>query len=234
MLVSEIALRINNIDYRWADDSPLIEDFSLTLALGQSLLIHGASGSGKSTLLSLIGGVIEVSRGDIQILGQPFSSWGAARRDRFRADHMGFIFQAFNLLPYLSVLDNVLLPCRFSKQRMEKAGGHRGSVNEAERLLTALGLAKGKFTQAVNELSIGQQQRVAAARALIGQPAMVIADEPTSALDDDFRDQFIDLVFTELKRYPSTLLLVSHDHGLKPHFDQHLAWAVPAVTSVVG
>jgi putative ABC transport system ATP-binding protein len=145
-----------------------------------------------------------------------------AARDRFRADHIGFIFQMFNLIPYLSVVENVRLPCGFSRRRRanaERAGGSVGA--EALRLLDHLDMTHdGLLRRPVTELSVGQQQRVAAARALIGAPEIIIADEPTSSLDADRRAAFIDLLFAECAREQATLVFVSHDASLAGRFDR--------------
>ncbi|MES1162446.1 MAG: ATP-binding cassette domain-containing protein, partial [Rhizobacter sp.] len=138
----------------------------------------------------------------------------------FRADHVGYIFQQFNLLPYLSVIDNVLLPCRFSALRAQRAGvPHRA----AESLLARVGLAQALWSRPAAQLSVGQQQRVAAARALIGTPELVIADEPTSALDAPLRDGFMDLLLGECRAAGSTLVFVSHDERLAARFDRRLS-----------
>jgi putative ABC transport system ATP-binding protein len=197
---------------------------ALRIERGERLFIRGPSGSGKSTLLSLIGGVLAPTRGQIRVLGQPLQELGGAARDHFRAHHLGVIFQLFNLLPYLSMLDNVLLPCHFSTRRREQALARSGSLRaEAQRLLEHLQLADaGLQRRPVSQLSIGQQQRVAAARALIGSPEILIADEPTSALDADARDAIVDLLLQESARQGSTLLFVSHDAALAPHFERQL------------
>ena len=145
-----------------------------------------------------------------------------AARDRFRADHIGYIHQMFNLVPYLSVLENVTLPCRFSRRRISRAQRHSPTASaEAQRLLAHLGLDSQRvLRKPVSELSVGQQQRVAAARALIGSPELIIADEPTSALDAANREAFIELLFNECDETGSTLLFVSHDASLGPMFDR--------------
>ena len=137
------------------------------------------------------------------------------QRDRFRADHLGVIFQQFNLLPFLSIMDNVILPCHFSKHRQSKAGQLETT---ASQLLDELQIPKELLSRDVMDLSVGQQQRVAAARALIGNPEIVIADEPTSALDTANRDSFIDLLFNRATEHGSTLIFVSHDEHLATHF----------------
>jgi putative ABC transport system ATP-binding protein len=147
-----------------------------------------------------------------------------AARDAFRADHFGIIFQMFNLVPYLSVIDNVTLPCRFSARRRRHVEARGGAEREARRLLQDLDLTEeAQSPHAVARLSVGQQQRVAAARALIGQPEIVLADEPTSALDADRREAFLRLLFQECETERATLLFVSHDRSLQGLFDRSLA-----------
>ena len=143
-----------------------------------------------------------------------------SQRDKFRADHIGYIFQQFNLLPYLNVVENVILPCQFSAQR--KSQVDTSLVEDATRLLEKLHLPAHLLDKPVVELSIGQQQRVAAARALIGKPALIIADEPTSSLDYDNRTAFIELLLEQVNQAQSTLLFVSHDPTLESLFDRTL------------
>lgn len=222
------AIRIDDLLFRWRPDAaPAVCLRGLQVDAGKSLFLHGPSGAGKSTLLNLLGGVLLPERGRIEVLGQVLGDLPAARRDAFRADHLGFIFQQFNLLPWLSALENVLLPCRFSRRRAQRAGD---PVAEARRLLAALDLAAPVHGAPAAELSVGQQQRVAAARALIGRPEIVIADEPTSALDAARQDAFIDLLLAEAKAAASTVVFVSHDQRLAAHFDASFALtgALPA------
>ena len=161
----------------------------------------------------------------MEVLGESLGELGAAARDRFRADRIGFVFQMFNLLPYLSMVDNVVLPCRFSRARAEAAIESAGSPREeALRLLGRLGFASEALrVRRVTELSIGQQQRVAVARALIGRPSLVIADEPTSALDANARLRFVDLLVDECTSVGSTVIFVSHDAALAPSFDRNMS-----------
>lgn len=191
---------------------------------GERIFLHGPSGSGKSTLLGLIGGVLQAQQGSLELLGHDFTRLPAAARDRLRADHVGFIFQQFNLIPYLSVLDNVLLPCRFSahRQRRASSGGEADLRQQALRLLAHMQL-DGSERAAVTRLSVGQQQRVAAARALIGKPEIVVADEPTSALDADRQHAFLDLLLQECEAANATLLFVSHDRRLAQRFHREIA-----------
>ena len=215
------AIHIDDLNFRWTRNGPLCLSLpALTVDVGKSLFLHGPSGVGKSTLLNLIGGVLLPERGGVAVLGQRLAEMRAARRDAFRADHLGFIFQQFNLIPYLSVLDNVLLPCRFSRRRAARAGS---PANEALRLLAALDLDASLADVAAATLSVGQQQRVAAALSLIGRPEIIIADEPTSALDAPRQAAFINLLLSEAKAAGSTVVFVSHDPRLSVHFDASLA-----------
>ncbi|UTV27469.1 ABC transporter ATP-binding protein [Photobacterium atrarenae] len=215
-------IEVSNLSFRWpGQERPLLDIPSLTIRQGEKVFLKGPSGSGKSSLLGLLAGITEPDAGEIILLEHPFSTLKPTRRDQFRANHIGYIFQMFNLLPYLSVLDNVLLPCRFSPRRTQKLNG--AMTQEARRLIKQLHLPESTLTQPINTLSIGQQQRVAAARALIGQPELLIADEPTSALDHDNREAFVQLLMDECDKSGTTLLFVSHDATLEPLFDRHLA-----------
>jgi putative ABC transport system ATP-binding protein len=153
------------------------------------------------------------------VLDQDLSTLSSASRDRMRADHLGVIFQMFNLVPYLSVIGNVTLPLKFSAARRKAVAG--APDDEARRLLGRLGLTDRRLLERrVSDLSVGQQQRVAAARAVIGGPEIVIADEPTSALDSEVRDRFIALLSEETARTGAALLFVSHDASLAGLFDR--------------
>ncbi len=223
MTTSPPIIDLQDLRFAWPKQAVLLDIDTFRLEPGQSLFLKGPSGSGKTTLLGLLGGVHLPQSGSIRLLGHDLSTLSASARDRFRVDHSGFIFQQFNLLPFLSVLDNVLLPCQFSKLRKQRAIQRHGStLTAAQTLLTHLGLAPELHQQLAGELSIGQQQRVAAARALIGQPKLVIADEPTSALDADSREAFLQLLFAECKAAGASLLFVSHDQSLAKLFDRSI------------
>ena len=225
--MSSALIQLSNLGFAWPGQPELLDIDAFTLQRGESLFLKGPSGSGKTTLLGLLGGVQKPDRGRIELLGQDLSQLSAGARDRFRVDHTGYVFQQFNLLPFLSVRENVELPCHFSKLRASRAVQRHGSVAEATRALLAhLGLQQAELLQRrAGELSIGQQQRVAAARALIGQPELVIADEPTSALDTDAREAFLELLFAECRDAGSSLLFVSHDQSLARLFDRNLSLA---------
>ncbi len=222
MNMTSTLISLTDLGFAWPGQNELLDIPSLTLQRGERLFLSGPSGSGKTTLLGLLGGVQKASRGTVMLLNQDLGAMSASARDRFRVDHTGYIFQQFNLLPFLSVRENVELPCHFSKLRSSRARFRHGSVAKAAtELLGHLGLAdRDLLERRADTLSIGQQQRVAAARALIGQPALVIADEPTSALDADSRERFLELLFAECATAESSLLFVSHDHSLAKHFDR--------------
>lgn len=223
-----LAVDLAGIVYRWRRGNPVVLDIpEFAVPVGEKLFVAGPSGSGKTTLLNLLGGVALPEQGEITVLGERLDAKSASRRDRFRADRIGFVFQQFNLVPYLSVIDNVLLPCRFSAGRLANAENRASNAaEEARRLLTAMDLpVEDLIRRPVTELSVGQQQRVAAARALIGKPDLIIADEPTSSLDEEARRAFLDLLFAEVEAAGQTLVFVSHDGRLAETFDRTVALA---------
>jgi putative ABC transport system ATP-binding protein len=211
---------MQDVRFAWEKAAtPCITAFSLTVEAGEHWFIRGASGSGKSTLLHLAAGVLLPDAGSVRLLEQDWSALSASGRDRFRVDHVGFIFQQFNLIPWMPVLDNTLLPCRFSRRRQQRAqAAGVDAKTEAKRLLRALDMEETLWRQPAMKLSIGQQQRVAAARALLGRPELIIADEPTSSLDADRQAIFLDLLQRECAASGAALLFVSHDDRLAKHF----------------
>lgn len=217
--MDDVAVRLSAVEFAWPGAAPILRLPELSIARGERVFVKGPSGSGKSTLLSLLAGVLVPTSGRIEVLGQDLGSLGAAQRDRFRGDHIGYVFQMFNLLPWLSVLENVMLPARFSPRRRGRAG--KDPSAEVRRLLAELGLDGADFGhRRVSQLSIGQQQRVAVARALFGRPEVMIADEPTSALDEDARKAFLDLLQSECAAQRSTLVFASHETSLAERFDR--------------
>ncbi|QIE46781.1 ABC transporter ATP-binding protein [Pseudohalocynthiibacter aestuariivivens] len=214
--MTEPALILDNVRFRWPGQASFgLSVLEFAVQPGESVLLLGESGSGKSTLLSLICGIVTADAGQVTIGGTDVSSLNAGARDRLRAEGIGVIFQQFNLLPYASVSDNILLPLCFAPERRKRA-----AVNEAAVLCTALGLPKDILTASAGRLSVGQQQRVAVARALIGQPPLIVADEPTSALDAATQDTFLRLLFDRIAATRSSLLMVSHDERLGERFDR--------------
>ena len=224
--MSETILDLKNVCFSWKNSGrELLNLPELLVEQHDHVFLQGPSGSGKSTLLALVGGILVSESGTLKVLGTEIKSLSSSARDSFRVDHIGFIFQLFNLLPYLSIEENVILPLSFSKIRAKRAGRTKiDQVNEAHRLLKALALGEQLAEKSpVTELSVGQQQRVAAARSLIGNPELIIADEPTSALDADLRHSFLELLFSECKKAGSTLLFVSHDSSLSELFKRKIS-----------
>jgi putative ABC transport system ATP-binding protein len=219
------AIALEDLRFGWRPGAaPVLDIPELRIGRGERVFLHGPSGSGKSTLLGLIAGVLAPTAGRIEVLDAALHGMRGAQRDRFRADHVGVIFQLFNLIPYLSVLENVTLPCDFSPRRRAASNtGGATAQTEARRLLSRLSLdAPELLHRRVTELSVGQQQRVAAARALLGRPGLVIADEPTSALDADHRAGFLELLLEECALAEATLVYVSHDRLGMERFDRVL------------
>lgn len=193
----------------------------LTLQAGQSLHISGPSGVGKTTLLSILAGVIPPSHGDARVLGQSLQQLSLRQRDVLRGERMGVVFQQFNLLPHLSVADNILLPARlFAARRQGRSPAEL--LSEVDQLLLALRLPAEIRSRPARQLSVGQQQRVAVARALLGQPPLILADEPTSALDEEARRDFLELMLSLQREVGCALVMVSHDLRQADLFDQHL------------
>ena len=218
-------VEVRDLKFTWrGQPAPCLDIASWVVHAGERVFLHGPSGSGKSTLLAVLGGVLVPERGTVTILGDELSRMPAAARDRFRADHVGFIFQLFNLVPYLSVIENVILPCRFSARRRARAAAAGNSPHdEARRLLSHLDIETALLSRRVTDLSVGQQQRVAAARALLGRPELVVADEPTSALDADRQQAFLQLLLQECAAAGAALLFVSHDRRLAAQFTREVA-----------
>lgn len=195
---------------------------SVRIEKGEKVFLYGASGSGKTTLLEILAGVLVPQSGKLQILDQDLVQMKASRRDSFRADHIGYVFQSFNLIPYLSVEENILLPLSFSKLRRDRLEQHSAEA-EVTHLCQSLGIGDLRKRK-VTELSVGQQQRVAVARAMLGHPEIILADEPTSALDSDHREKFIQLLFQVCNERKTTLLFVSHDRSLEKLFTRALSF----------
>jgi putative ABC transport system ATP-binding protein len=216
------ALIVNSMQFGWPKAGPILAVDHLEVGRGERVFLQGASGSGKSTFLGLVGGILQPQSGQVSVLGQDLGRLSGRARDRFRADHLGVVFQMFNLLPFLGVVENVLLGCQFSAVRRARLKGSGRMA--ATALLEALGLDLADIERRrVADLSVGQQQRVAAARALLGGPELIIADEPTSALDATNRDQFLGVLLDEVARSGASLIFVSHDDAFADQFDRRVA-----------
>lgn len=217
------AVELSQLRFAYRSGKHVLDIDHLAIARGETVFLHGPSGSGKTTLLGLLAGVLQASSGSVRVLGQDFSRMSSGSRDAFRARHLGYVFQMFNLIPYLPVRENILLPIRLDAGRRARLGAQSldSAVHEIAKQLDIDPLLDAP----IGELSVGQQQRVAAARALIGAPEVVIADEPTSALDTDRREQFLELLFASCAKAQATLVFVSHDHTLMPLFSRTVSLA---------
>lgn len=214
-------INIRDLKFSWPDsESETLQVKRLTVYRGDTLFIKGRSGCGKTTLLNLLSGISVAKKGMVKVLGKDLSQLSVQQRDCFRADHIGIIFQQFNLLPYLSLQENIALSCFFSSHRRQK----ESSVSQAiTQWLNALKIPVSLFKRPVSQLSVGQQQRVAAAKALIGHPELIIADEATSALDIDNRNIFLDALLNHVRNNQGTLVFVSHDLSIASRFSRILS-----------
>ncbi|MCH8509376.1 MAG: ABC transporter ATP-binding protein [Phycisphaerales bacterium] len=185
----------------------------LELASGEQVVLTGSSGSGKSTLLHLIAGLMDPDMGEIRIAGTAMGSLRGSARDRFRGRQIGMVFQTFHLLHGFSALENVLAAMMFSDL---PKGEHRG---RAVGLLERLGIER--VHAPAEELSVGQQQRVAVARALACRPTLVLADEPTASLDPENAAEAVGLLKEACRESGAALLCVTHDPSLVGSFDRH-------------
>lgn len=212
-------VEISDLEFTYPGHAtPTLRIPKFSVDAGETVFLFGPSGTGKTTMLEILAGVLTPQKGSVRMLDQDLTRVSDKVRDRFRADHLGYIFQSFNLIPYLGVAENIELPVHFSarrRSRLKTASLH----DEVVRLTTALGISDF-LRRRVTELSVGQQQRVAVARALIGSPELVLADEPTSALDQDHREKFLKLLFDVAKAEGTTVLFVSHDRTVKDLFSR--------------
>jgi putative ABC transport system ATP-binding protein len=213
---SVLAVELEGLRFRYQGGGEILHIPTLVIRHKERVFLYGPSGSGKTTLLGLLAGVLHATAGGVRVLGRDLTTMSSSQRDAFRGSHIGYIFQLFNLIPYLSVSDNIVLPCRLHGERRRRVGVH--SLEEAARVMAErLGIAP-LLHQHVTKLSVGEQQRVAAARALIGAPGVILADEPTSSLDYDHRGRFLELLFECTDEAGATLIFVSHDRTLMPMF----------------
>jgi ABC-type lipoprotein export system ATPase subunit len=194
---------------------PIIDIPSWQLACGEQAVIHGPSGSGKSTLLHLIAGLLTPSAGSLRVCGRILTELSEAKRDRFRARHLSYIFQSFNLVQGYSALENVCLGMYLSGRSVSRSG--------ARAVLAEMGL-EHRFHHRPHQLSIGEQQRVAVARALAMQPQLILADEPTGSIDPRQTDIVISTLRSACQDRNCSLILVSHDHRVVQQFDHQISF----------
>ena len=209
-----MAIHLHNVRFAYpeAPDNKVLNISKWSVSGGEQVFMYGPSGSGKSTLLNLLSGMLRVRHGEVSVLGERLDQMSDRQRDRFRANHIGYVFQQFNLIPYLDAIDNIQLAAHFSgaKQRLKN--------NDIRELLSTLSISPADWRKPIAKLSVGQQQRVAIARALINKPELLIADEPSSSLDSQNRKHFMSLLMTMVEEHKMTLLFVSHDMSLSQHF----------------
>lgn len=210
-----IELRGVKFNHDSATGVPILDIDHWAVAKGQQVFVHGPSGSGKSTLLNLVSGLLRPDQGEVTVLGKRLDQMNNRQRDRFRANHIGYVFQRFNLIPYLNAIENIDLARSFSARQ-----GRLTAKGTAESLLESLTVAPSEWAKPTSQLSVGQQQRVSIARALVNRPEILIADEPTSSLDQQNRDNFLSVLISLLSQHNMTLLFVSHDMALSQHFSR--------------
>lgn len=215
------AIAINGLQFSYGTGPRVLDIPSLLIERGSRVFLHGPSGCGKTTLLGILAGVLHATHGTVRVLDRDLNAMSGGQRDAFRAEHVGYVFQQFNLIPYLSAYDNIALPCRLDARRRARLGNV--SVDSAIHDVAAQLDITALLHQSATALSMGQQQRVAAARALLASPELVICDEPTSSLDTDRRDAFLALLASSVSRANATLLFVSHDASLGDRFDVQLS-----------
>lgn len=190
---------------------PILDVPRLDLAAGEQVVLRGRSGCGKTTLLNAIAGLTTIDSGTININGLDLSKLPEAGRDRFRARNIGYVFQTFNLLAAFSALENVMLGMTFT--------GQRSHPDRARDLLTRVGLSHREHHKPA-ALSVGEQQRVAVARALANQPVLLLADEPTANVDPAHQQQVIDLLREVCQQEEVAMLLVTHSPEVSSQFDR--------------
>jgi putative ABC transport system ATP-binding protein len=212
-----MTVQLKNIRYSYPDtpEKLVLNIDSWAVAAGEQVFVHGPSGGGKSTLLNLLSGLLQADTGEISVMGQRLDKISSRQRDRFRADHMGYIFQQFNLIPYLGAIDNIKLAPQFYKENTSFS-----LEDDIKSLLSSFYIDPADWQKPVKKLSIGQQQRIAIARAMINKPELLIADEPTSSLDQNNRDNFMMELMAMVSEYNITLLFVSHDMSLAKYFNR--------------
>lgn len=209
------AIEIRNLKFGYLPGSEIIDIPAFEVERGERLFLYGPSGSGKTTFLGLLAGMMPPRSGTLKVMDQDLGALSPSGRDALRGKEIGYIFQMFNLIPYLNVLENILLPLSLSRDRAARL--HKDSIEAVREIASHLKI-DNILDKQVTQISVGQQQRVAVARALLGNPSIVLADEPTSALDADAKNLFLELLFSECDRLLATLIFVSHERALSSMF----------------
>ena len=214
--MSNDAIILNNVVKEFGKGNTkttALRDVSLSLPYGELVLLVGPSGCGKTTLISIVAGLLDPTRGDVDVLGQRLSSMGGTRKVRFRGENIGFVFQQYNLLPAMTAVENACVPLLIAGWNRRKA------LAKAKELLTGLGLGE-RLHAYPNELSGGQQQRVAIARALVHDPKLLVCDEPTAALDAQSGRTVMDLIRQVAVQPDRAVIVVTHDSRVYDFGDQ--------------
>jgi putative ABC transport system ATP-binding protein len=212
-------IELRGVQFAYQGGSFRLDIPSFSVQSGERLAVIGPSGSGKTTLLNLIAGILTPVTGKIEVAGTEVSALGDARRRDFRIRNIGFVFQDFELLDYLNVLDNILHPYRISALQLDRTVRERAE-GLAERLEVG-----DKLKRRADDLSQGEKQRVAICRALLPGPLLILADEATGNLDPRNKGRILDLLFDSVADHGATLLAVPHDHELLPRFDRVVDFA---------
>lgn len=216
-MTKPLCVDVQHLTFRYNNQQHCVVDIpEFSLKQGEHVFLSGPSGCGKSTLLNLLVGLGSTYKGNIEILGQALHTLSPRQRDKFRARHIGVVFQQLNLIDYLSVSDNLQLAASFA--------GNKGAEldQRCQALMTQLNLTPSLLDMQASLLSVGQRQRVAIARALINQPPLLVCDEPTSALDEANTHRFMQLLMAQARQNNASLLFVSHDQRLASYFDRAL------------
>ncbi|MFK0571693.1 ATP-binding cassette domain-containing protein [Endozoicomonas sp.] len=209
---------------QYIGETEILKIPELTINTGETVCIQGGNGTGKTALLRTLMGLTRFSSGEVLVLGNDLSMIKPSLLERLRADAIGFVFQHYRLVPYLSALDNILLPCYFSPKRKEEAEKRSDTaVNDAIRIIRKLSLKDpSRLSKNISNYSAGQQQRFAIARALIGKPELVLADEPVSAMDSHGKKAVYRILQDECRANGSTLICTTHDESGIDGFDRYL------------
>ncbi len=207
-------ITIRDLQFSWPVSEFNLRIPSLEIASRTSVAVTGPSGSGKTTLLDIIAGILPAGDGSVTVGNTELARLSESHRRAFRLQKIGLVFQSFELIEYLSVLDNILLPARISPAVPLSAELR----DRARSLLTQVGLER-HAARSVTRLSQGERQRVAICRALLTEPSLLLADEPTGNLDPESTLLIVEILLCQVREYGATLLMVSHDHSLLPHFD---------------
>lgn len=221
--MNHLVVDVQGVEFSYGASKPVCQIKNFQLKKSENIFLYGPSGCGKSTLLGLISGVLNAKKGSLKILGHEFCNSSASFRDNLRGEKMGYIFQMFNLVPYLSVLDNIILPCQINKNRRAKFSSPNEMLDSAKELIETFQI-NSIMGKKVTEISIGQQQRVAAARALLGNPDLILADEPTSAMDLNLQTIFLERLLKQCEKQNTSLIFVSHDRSLSIMFSREVSF----------